>query len=311
MKTRYWIGVLVLGGLIASFSGYKVWSSMNPDLTCAQCHEVASACRLWKSSAHADVQCVDCHGTALSGEVKGLVEKTSMVYNHFTKKQTTEDLALDEGQVLDVATRCAVCHQAEQAAWQAGAHSVTYQDIFMDSVHNKMEKPYWDCLRCHGMHYDGTVHDLMVMDGNVEDWHIKDTLQAKRPAITCLACHQIHAGQEQRKSYLSMNEQERDSLMSVTRRPATALYMRSDKRHIPSDQIYQAEIYKQDSVIRVSSDPNTRLCIQCHTPNYKREAGTQDDKTPTGPYEGMSCLDCHDPHSNQLKTNYRNVHTVK
>jgi hypothetical protein len=48
--------------------------------------------------------------------------------------------------------------------------------------------------------------------------------------------------------------------------------------------------------------------MQCHSPNSKREVGTEDDKTPVGMYEGMSCLDCHNPHSNGLKNNYRNIH---
>lgn len=108
-----------------------MYVSLDPDLTCAQCHEVTSACQLWKSSAHSDVRCVDCHGTALSGGIKGLAEKTGMIYSHFTKKQTNEDVSLNEEQVLAVADRCAVCHQAEQAAWESGAHSTTYKDIFM------------------------------------------------------------------------------------------------------------------------------------------------------------------------------------
>lgn len=311
MKTCYWIGIALVGGFIASMAGYKVWISQDPDKTCAQCHEVTPACKLWKSSVHSEVRCTDCHGTALDGGIKGVIEKFSMIYSHFTKKQTHEDVSLNEEQVLAVTARCASCHQAEQASWQAGAHSTTYQDIFMDTEHNKMEKPYWDCFRCHGMHYDGNIHDLMSLDGKAEDWYIRETSQAERPAMTCLACHQVHGEQQQDKPYLTLNKEERSALMQDTRRPATALYMRSEKRHLPADRLYQTTIYDKDSLVKVSDDPNAWLCMQCHAPNYRREAGTQDDKTPTGVYEGMSCLDCHDPHSNQLKTNFRNVHSKK
>lgn len=277
-------------------------------MTCAQCHEVTPACRLWKSSAHSDVRCIDCHGTALSDGMKGLVEKTGMIYSHFTKKQTNDDVYLNEEQVLAVATRCVTCHQAEHAAWEAGAHSTTYKEIFMDAEHNRMEKPYWDCFRCHGMHYDGTIHDLMALDGKPEDWYIKDASQAERPAMTCLACHQVHAEQSQNKPYIAKNKEERSVLMKETKRPATALYMRSDKRHLPAGELYQTTMFDNDSVVKVSDDPNAWLCMQCHAPNGRREIGTEDDKTPTGEYEGMSCLDCHDPHSNQLKNSFRNVH---
>ena len=311
MKTRYWIGLVVTGGIIAGLVGYKVYVSLDPDLTCAQCHEVTSACQLWKSSAHSDVRCVDCHGTALSGGIKGLAEKTGMIYSHFTKKQTNEDVSLNEEQVLAVADRCAVCNQAEQAAWESGAHSTTYKDIFMDVEHNRMEKPYWDCFRCHGMHYDGTIHDLMSLEGKVEDWHLKNASQADRPAMTCLACHQVHAEQPQNKPYVAKNEKERAVSLTDTRSPATALYMRSEKRHLPSDKLYRTTMFDKDSVVKVSDDPNAWLCMQCHAPNNRREVGSEDDKTPTGLYEGMSCLDCHNPHSNQLKNNYRNVHLKK
>lgn len=308
MKTRYWIGAVIVGGILICASAYTAWNALDPDMTCAQCHEVKPACDAWKSSAHADVRCTDCHGTALSGGLAGMIEKTAMIGSHFTKKQTNEDLHLNEKQVLDITARCATCHQAEKAAWASGAHSTTYKDIFMDVAHNRMEKPYWDCFRCHGMHYDGNIHDLMSMEGNVEEWHIKQTEQANNPTMTCLACHEVHAAQERTPAYQSLKATERAALMTETRRPATALYMRSDKRHLPADKLYPATLHDTDSLVRVSDDPNTRLCMQCHAPNTRREAGTEDDKTPTGVYEGMSCLDCHDPHSNKIKNGYRNVH---
>ena len=311
MKTYYWIGVILIGGLIASLAGYKVYVSMDPDMTCALCHEVTPACRLWQSSVHSDVRCIDCHGTAFSGGVKGMMEKVGMIYSHFMEKKTNEDIFLTEEQVLDVVTRCAVCHQAEYAAWKSGAHATTYRDIFEDEEHNRMEKPYWDCFRCHGMHYDGTIYDLMSLDGVAEDWYIRDSIQALRPAMTCLACHQVHAEQPQKKTYQAKNKEERLSLMKETKRPATALYMRSDKRHLPADKLYQTTMFNKDSLVKVSDDPNTWLCMQCHAPNNRREVGTEDDKTPIGMFEGRSCLDCHDPHSNQLKNNHRNVHVKR
>ena len=151
----------------------------------------------------------------------------------------------------------------------------------------------------------------MSLEGDAIDWHIKSTSQAERPAMTCLACHQVHAEQPQHKPYITKNGKERSVLLEDTKRPATALYMRSDKRHLPADKLFQTTMHDRDSVIKVTDDPNAWLCMQCHAPNNRREVGTEDDKTPTGLYEGMSCLDCHNPHSNQLKNNSRNVHTKK
>lgn len=308
MKRKYVFTGVILAGLVVIAAGYITWNTIDPDYSCAQCHEIRQTCTDWRVSSHADIACTDCHGTALSNGVSSLSEKLGMIYTHFTREVTSEDVFLSEKQVLDVANRCVACHQAEHAAWQSGSHSTTYRDIFMDVEHNKMEKPYWDCFRCHGMHYDGNIHDLMSLDGEPDTWYIKDAEQIDRPAITCLACHQTHAEQNKRVPYSTLDNAAREELPNTTERPATALYVRSDRRHLPSDKIYQATMYEKDSVVQVSDDPNTWLCMQCHAPNGRREIGTEDDKTPTGIYAGMSCLDCHNPHSNQLKNNYKNVH---
>lgn len=310
MKKSYLIIGVIIIGLLLVVSSYTAWNVSDSDYTCAQCHEIRKSHETWKNSAHADVTCIECHGTALSNGFSSIAEKAGMVYVHFTKDKTNEDLSLSESQVLDIAERCAQCHQAEHASWRSGAHSTTYKDIFMDMEHNKMEKLYWDCFRCHGMHYDGNIHDLMSLEGDAESWHIKNKKQADRPSMTCLACHQMHNGDQEKKvPYNSLSKDSRDALMQKTARPTTALYMRAEKRHLPSDKIYRATIHHNDSLVRISDEPNTWLCMQCHAPNSRREACTEDDKTPMGIYEGMSCLDCHNPHSNELKNNYRNVHT--
>lgn len=301
------IAIAVAGFLTIAIS-YVAWNRMDPDFTCALCHEIRPSCVSWKNSVHADISCTQCHGTALSDGFTSLSEKARMVYVHFTRKKTNEDLYLNESQVLAMADKCVECHKAEYTAWKSGAHSTTYRDIFMDVDHNKMEKPYWDCFRCHGAHYDGNIHDLMSLEGDATAWEIRDGKQAGRPTITCLTCHRMHGGQGKRIEYASLDKESRDKLMQKTERPATALYLRAEKRHLPSDKLLKPTIYDGDSLVKVSDDPNTWLCMQCHSPNGRREAGTEDDKTPTGLYEGMSCLDCHNPHSNGLKNNYRNVH---
>lgn len=304
-------GLTGIAGIVIMASAYITWNTLDPDFTCAQCHEIRENCITWKASSHADISCTECHGTALGNGLSGLSGKLGMVYTHFTRRRTNEDIFLNEQQVTEMAARCAECHQAEHAGWKSGAHAVTYRDIFTDVEHNKMEKPYWDCFRCHGMHYDGTIRDLMSLEGEAESWHITDRQQAGRPAITCLACHQMHGEQEKRIAYESLDKESRSALTEKTERPATALYMRAEKRHLPSGKIYQATMSYEGSPVTVSDDPNTWLCMQCHAPDSRREVGTEDDKTPVGVYEGMSCLDCHNPHSNGLKNNYRNVHIKK
>jgi hypothetical protein len=65
--------------------------------------------------------------------------------------------------------------------------------------------------------------------------------------------------------------------------------------------------YKSVSV-KISQDSNQNLCIQCHSPNTFNMAGTADDRTPRGVHEGISCLACHDSHSNSAIASCKNCH---
>jgi hypothetical protein len=60
--------------------------------------------------------------------------------------------------------------------------------------------------------------------------------------------------------------------------------------------------------VKIAPDPVQRLCIQCHSPNAFNMAGTGDDRTPRGVHEGISCLACHDPHSNSAIASCKNCH---
>lgn len=207
-----------------------------------------------------------------------------MFYSHFSGKRTNEDIHLTERQALDIANRCATCHQSEHAGWLSGAHSTTYADIFEDAEHNRMEKPYWDCFRCHGMFYDGDIHSLMSLESEeASEWHIKDRKQAAMPTITCLSCHQVHAGQPKSPVYKELAKEEKEQLLDEPHRPSTALYLRAEKRHLPSKHLTCVNMYHSDSVLRVSDDPNHWLCMQCHSPNGVHQVASSDDKTPVGP----------------------------
>lgn len=304
-KILYWL--LLPACVVVMAASYSTWNHLNPNYTCAMCHEIKTACVKWENSIHAGVGCTDCHGTALES-FRSATEKLNMIYTHFKGKRTFEDIYLKEQQSLDIANRCAECHQAEHASWMAGAHSTTYKDIFMDVEHNKMERPYWDCFRCHGMFYDGDIDSLMNMKGQPEDWFIKDVAQMSKPTITCLACHQVHHEQPRNMAFQFMDEVSRGELAEKTKYPPTALYMRADKRHMPAAKLLKEQIYLGDSLVKEVTDANTLLCMQCHAPNTLHQLASEDDKTTIGKYRDMSCIACHDPHSNFLKTQERNVH---
>jgi hypothetical protein len=86
------------------------------------------------------------------------------------------------------------------------------------------------------------------------------------------------------------------------------LYLRSDRMHLRADMLPKPEMYKDGNQVFVSDEPAQRICMQCHAPNWAHEAGSEDDRTPTGVHEGISCLACHQGHSNNAKDACKTCH---
>ena len=278
--------------------GYAGWNASSPDRTCASCHEISPSVEIWQQSAHRDVGCLDCHGSALGNGFHSLREKTRMVFNHLKEKEGKVIPALDEEGVMVVMKACTGCHQDEYRNWKAGGHSATYSDIFLNEKHNAMERPYPDCLRCHGMYFEGSISDLVQPISTAGPWSLKDPKKAKQAVIPCLACHGIHMENDILSHPGTMDDPAGTFYERDPRNQYTSLYLRSDRIHLRSDFLRKPDIYHEGVEVLVADDPVQRICMQCHAPNWAHEAGTEDDRTPTGVHEGISCLACHSDHSN-------------
>lgn len=295
--------LVLLAALLASYSG---WNAASPATTCAQCHEISHSFDLWARSAHRNIACKECHGTALSEGIHSLKEKAVMLFHHSSTLRS-EDVRISEDQRMEVMQRCIACHQTEYAKWNTGGHAMNYSEIFLNTSHNKAKVPYEDCLRCHGMFFDkGTSRDIVEPLDNKGPWNLKDVSIAKRPAIPCFACHQIHQPgyPEMRHTPLVPSTLH----YSRMKKSFTALYYRRDSMYFPVSLLPVQTIYHQSGQIKISDDENQRLCIQCHAPNALNMAGSGLDRTPRGVHEGISCLACHDSHSNIAVESCKNCH---
>lgn len=308
-ERRILVAVLVVAALLViGFGGYAGWNSARPERTCASCHEIVPSLEIWQQSAHRDVKCVDCHGTALGNGFHSLKEKSGMLFSHFSAEPANERVRLDEEGVLQVMEACISCHRDEYSSWQAGGHSASYGDIFLNEKHNSMERPYPDCFRCHGMYYDGTISDLVEPLSTTGPWKLKQTEKASQPVIPCLACHPIHMENEPRVRPGSMDDPYSIFYEREERNPLTGLYIRSDRMHLRADKLRKPDMYDGDIPVLVSDDPLQHICIQCHAPNWAHQAGTGDDRTPVGVHEGISCRACHRGHSNDPRNACKTCH---
>jgi hypothetical protein len=292
--------VIIFGG----FYGY--WNSASPDITCSSCHEIGKSVDSQSKSSHRNLHCKECHDTALSNGVHSLKEKGMMFVNHVKGKEGG-NIRLAEEQLLEVMTNCQRCHTSEFADWTSGGHSIDYQHIFLNSKHNSTEQINSDCLRCHGMFFEGTVKEVVEPLNTKGPWKLKNDKRATMAAIPCMACHQIHQDglPHSRPDYAgakSIFYQKQDTGFVV------GFYDRHEKAYVPVSQLPGLNLWEGERKVRVSDDPVMRNCVQCHAPNASHQAGTSDDRTPRGVHEGLSCMACHEQHSNDTRKSCKSCH---
>ncbi len=290
--------------LFLIFYGY--WNSAPPEKTCMSCHEITDAAILWSTSSHRDIKCNECHGTALSNGIHSLTEKLNMVTDHL-KNNNTGSIKMTEVQIRETMQRCVLCHQNEYAGWKSGGHSAKYADIFLNKKHNSTERLNSDCLRCHGMYFNGTVANLVSPIDKKGPWALKDSSLVHQPTIPCLACHQIHT-----KGFPSKTPDYSDphsiAANHFDMNKMVGFYNRPDKHFISSDLLPKPKIFDGTQPVKVSDDTLQRICVQCHAPNSWHKSGTGDDRTPIGVHMGLSCLSCHELHSNKASNSCTACH---
>lgn len=295
-------------GLVAAIllvPGATLYYESGGGANCTQCHEMNSQYDLWRSSSHRDIACSKCHGGAFTTDAGFHIQNASRVYYHL-KGDLPEQIRIRNADVPAIVERCRSCHQQEFAQWQSGPHSATYARIFTDKTHNTGRLLMDDCLRCHGMHYEGGIRDLVAPLDRTGPWQIVPAGLADRPSIPCLACHAVHregpmlekVGVEGR---VAGPEQE-------INRPSLAFYDRRSGKPVPVADLPLPVMLEGDRQVKMSTDRRQALCYQCHAPEAGMQVGSGDDRTPTGVHEGISCLSCHQKHGQKTRASCAECH---
>ena len=158
---------------------------------CASCHEIWQPYSDWHSSSHRNVKCSKCHGDVFTLDAGFHLNNIRRVVTHLRGK-APESPKLRTADILKMLDRCGKCHQAEAADWRSSAHSATYRRIFLNTDHNHREVLMDDCLRCHGMHFQGPMRELVTPLNTSGPWQLRNAALSEQPTIPCLTCHQIH-----------------------------------------------------------------------------------------------------------------------
>lgn len=311
MKTLRWLLLLVLvlavGG-VATLAGMSGYYGGDDGSGCARCHEIQPMVTSWAWSAHRELACSECHGSSLTADVRMHLKNFSRMRLH-RSGEVPEQIQLLHPDMAPIVARCASCHARQAADWKSGPHGVTYARIFLDEEHNTNQRLMDDCLRCHGMHYEGGIRDLVNPLDRGGPWQLIDAVMHDEPAIPCLTCHSVHTDGDplpsrSKRVRLPGPEQE-----VVT--PSLAFFDRRGGEPVPVPLLPLPEMREGERPVEISPDPRQALCYQCHAPRAgfaHFQVFSGDDRTPTGVHEGISCLACHGRHGMQTRASCAECH---
>jgi hypothetical protein len=262
---------------------------------CARCHEIRPNLVSWKGSTHRKLNCTDCHESTTGANLRRM-------QTHFSG-EIPEQIRLGAEDVFLIAEKCRKCHQQEFAQWSAGAHSATYARIFTTAEHNRKRLLMDDCFRCHGMHFEGPIGAVVQPVDTKGPWTLARERLASRPAIPCLACHAMH-----REGEPLTRPAERVAAKEETMRPSLGLFDRRSRLNIRAAVLPLPVMYDGERRVKISPDARQALCYQCHAALSTAQAGSADDRTPIGVHEGLSCLACHQKHSQNTRQSCASCH---
>ncbi|HKN25971.1 MAG TPA: multiheme c-type cytochrome [Candidatus Acidoferrum sp.] len=273
---------------------------------CASCHEIWQPYSDWHTSAHRNVPCTDCHGDVFTLNAGFHINNMRRVFTHLRGDAPAKP-RLRTKDVFEMVPRCQKCHEQEFADWQSSAHSASYSDIFLNADHNKRQLLMDDCLRCHGMHFEGGIRDLVSPLTAAGPWQLKSAAFTAQPVIPCLTCHQMHhQGAPLGKS---VQDQPIPGTQQEINRPSLALFDRRELEHVSVAELPLPEkMFDGTREVHISPDQRQALCYQCHAPISTRQVRSGDDRTPIGVHEGLSCLSCHATHGQQTRPSCSTCH---
>jgi hypothetical protein len=272
---------------------------------CASCHEMQAPLDQWRSSSHRGVACGKCHGGAFTADPAFHLTNMRRAYSHL-RGELPEQIEFAGKAALDITGKCEGCHRQEYAAWKSGPHSATYSRIFLDKKHNAGNMPMDDCLRCHGMTFEGGIGDLVAPVDRTGPWRLKPAELADQPTMPCVTCHAMHReGQPMTKVGA---DGRRPGPSQEIARPSLAFYDRRTERSIPISELPMPAMLEGSRPVKMSKDQRQSLCYQCHAPLSTMQVASGDDRTGLGVHEGISCLACHAQHGQTTRASCATCH---
>lgn len=305
MRRALRIAAIITVASILFVPGASFYYESNGGRGCASCHEMTQMYGEWHASSHREVACDACHGGALTLNPMFHLRNAARVFEH-AKGDVPEQVGFANDYVQAMTERCRNCHRQEYAAWHAGPHSATYSRIFLDKDYNSKNMLMDDCLRCHGMHFERGINDLVAPVDRTGPWTLKRVDMAQQPSMPCLTCHQMH-----RKGPVLRKSDPKGDVPGPVQDIAPsslAFFDRRTQQHIPAMELPMPAMLEGSRPVEMSPDRRQTICYQCHAPVFDMQVGSGDDRTAVGVHEGISCLACHAGHGQTTRASCATCH---
>ena len=148
---------VLTGAALLTFAGAHAVEGSRAAIACG-CHEMYDRTEVFHNSTHRSVSCYDCHGGSvqMSNAVK-LIEARAADEVPEQVRLLKHAHVVPRDREMQVAAT-----SSSSRSGRTGPHGITYKQIFLDPKHNRERPLMDDCLRCHGMHYEGGIRDLVT-----------------------------------------------------------------------------------------------------------------------------------------------------
>jgi hypothetical protein len=289
-----WAGAVALLALL-TVPAANLYYQVSWGEGCARCHEIRANFDAWQGSAHRKINCVSCHASSFQSSLR-------RVAGHM-KGNRPDRVRLRGEDAVAMVERCRSCHEQEYAQWRSGPHSSTFAKLYLDHEHNRKRQLMDDCLRCHGMHFDGGIQDVVQPINTTGPWQLVDAKLVNRPAMPCLSCHAVHRDGDPMTKAAT-----RVGVKQEIMRPSIGLLDRRARMNIGAAILPVPAMLEGTRQVKMSPDQRQSLCYQCHAALANLQVGTGDDRTPLGVHEGLGCLACHQKHAQNTRQSCADCH---
>jgi|SRR3954451_2262882 hypothetical protein len=306
IRFRILAPVLVILFAVLFLPGASLYYRYSGGQSCTRCHEIWQPYRDWHESAHRNIACSECHGDVMTLDAGFHLKNLRQLVKH-VRGQVPEQVRLKTDDVLKIEQRCAKCHREEYASWASGPHGASYSKIFLNKEHNTNTLLMDDCLRCHSMHFQGSIRDLITPVNRQGPWKLVDSTLADRPAMPCLTCHQMHRHGNPLDRPPAVKPDSAGPTEEIVR-PSVALFDRREQEYVSLDRLPLPQVFEGARLVKISPDQRQALCYQCHAPSATGQVRSGDDRTPVGVHEGLSCFACHEKHAQTTRASCTTCH---